>query len=93
MTLDAGSDTSSASIERRRVVDSAVWTMNALATGAAIVAAIAWLFALASATGQVASPYAVLTVGIACTATVCLVLFLVARHLIVVLGHPQDLDN
>jgi len=93
MTLDAGSDTSSASIERRRVVDSAVWTMNALATGAAIVAAIAWLFALASATGRVASPYSVLTVGIACTATVCLVLFLVARHLIVVLGHPHDLDS
>ena len=93
MTLDAGSDTSSASIERRRVVDSAVWTMNALATGAAIVAAIAWLFALASATGRVASPYAVLTVGIACTATVCLVLFLLTRHLITLQRHLVEVDD
>ena len=68
--------------ERERLLDTAVWTLNALASGAGIVAAIAWLFALAAASGPTASPAVVVTVGIACTATVCLALLLLARYAI-----------
>jgi len=90
VTVDSSS---TARIERRRLLDSAIWTMNALATGAGIVAAVAWLFALAAASGPAASPSVVVTVGIACTATVCLVLFLLARHLITLQRHLLEVDD
>jgi hypothetical protein len=90
VTVDSGT---TARIERTRLLDSAVWTMNALATGAGIVAAVAWLFALAAASGPTASHSMVVTVGIACTATVCLVLFLLARHLITLQRQLEALDD
>jgi hypothetical protein len=92
MTLDPGSDATSTAIERRRVIDSAVWTMNALATAAALVAVLGWLVVLAGVGDRVPSPTFVAAVGITSTATVCLVLVLVARHLIGVLGRLHDAD-